>query len=323
MRGVILDALSLGANVALDPITQLLDHWTVFDATREEALYDRLVGVDIVLTNKVPLHRACLADHPSLKFISVMATGTNNIDIAAAAAQGIQVANAVNYATPSVSQHTFALILNLATQQPRYFTDTQEGKWQDSPVFCRLDYPITELTGKTLGIIGWGALGQAVARLAEAFGMRVVAAEPQAKTDTNKHQPLVNRLPLEQLLATSDVVTLHCPLTPANQQLINAETLSQMKPSAFLINTARGGLVDTQALLNALDAGGIAGAAIDVLTEEPPLTDELMLAVPRPNLLITPHNAWGAIESRQRLVHQMAENIQAYLQGEPIRLVQG
>ena len=323
MRGVILDALSLGANVALDPITQLLDHWTVFDATREEALYDRLVGVDIVLTNKVPLHRACLADHPSLKFISVMATGTNNIDIAAAAAQGIQVANAVDYATPSVSQHTFALILNLATQQPRYFIDTQEGKWHDSPVFCRLDYPITELTGKTLGIIGWGALGQAVARLAEAFGMRVVAAEPQAKTDPNKHQPPVNRLPLEQLLATADVVTLHCPLTPANQQLMNAETLSQMKPSAFLINTARGGLVDTQALLNALDAGGIAGAAIDVLTEEPPLTDELMLAVPRPNLLITPHNAWGAIESRQRLVHQMAENIQAYLQGEPIRLVQG
>ncbi|MDA0957342.1 MAG: D-2-hydroxyacid dehydrogenase [Proteobacteria bacterium] len=321
MKGVILDAMSLGPDPDLTPVTGLLDDWRIFMATNRDQLTDHLLDADIVLTNKVQLPRGVLQNHQKIKLISLMATGTNNVDLTAATDFNIVVSNAVGYATPSVSQHTFALLLNLVTQQPNYLLDTQQGRWQQSPVFCRLDHPITELSGKTMGIIGWGTLGQAVGALAQAFGMNVIAAHSQGSTGDQKTAAAVDRHPLEKLLKLSDVVSLHCPLTANNHHLINSETLSLMKPGAFFINTARGGLVDSTALLSALDSGQIAGAAIDVLTEEPPRYDDPLFTEPRPNLLITPHNAWGAIEARQRLIQQMAENIERFCQGSPVRVV--
>ena len=321
MNGVILDADSLGPGVDLSPITTQLTRWSTHPATQKEDLVKRIEHADVVLTNKVMLSREVLGHAKQLKHISVMATGTNNIDLAAASEQGISVSNAVGYATPSVSQHVLTLLLNLVTNMPRYLRDTQTGQWQKSPVFCRLDHPIIELSGKTLGIIGLGELGQAVGELAQAFGMTVIAASAQANPSSKQTHSNIARCDLPTLLRRADVVSLHCPLTAATENLINAASLAAMKPSAFLINTARGALVDSQALLEALEAGDIAGAALDVLAIEPPTLQELLLQAHRPNLLITPHNAWGALESRQRLIQQMADNIQGFCANKPVRQV--
>lgn len=321
MNGVILDADSLGPGVDLGPITTQLTRWSTHPATQKEDLVKRIEHADVVLTNKVMLSREVLGHAKQLKHISVMATGTNNIDLAAASEQGISVSNAVGYATPSVSQHVLTLLLNLVTNMPRYLRDTQTGQWQKSPVFCRLDHPIIELSGKTLGIIGLGELGQAVGELAQAFGMTVIAASAQANPSSKQTHSNIARCDLPTLLRRADVVSLHCPLTAATENLINAASLAAMKPSAFLINTARGALVDSQALLEALEAGDIAGAALDVLAIEPPTLQELLLQAHRPNLLITPHNAWGALESRQRLIQQMADNIQGFCANKPVRQV--
>lgn len=321
MNGVILDAESLGSGVNLGPITDQLDNWSTFSHTLKDEVFDRIGQANVVLTNKVALTRDVIHHAKNLKHISVMATGTNNIDLAAATEKGISVSNAVGYATPSVSQHTLTLMLNLVTQMPRYLQDTQTGQWQKSRVFCRLDHPIVELSGKTLGIIGLGELGQAVGKLAQAFGMTVIAASSQATVASSPAPSNIKRCDLAGLLMRADVVSLHCPLTAANENLINAASFEAMKPTAFLINTARGGLVDSQALLAALDTGQIAGAAIDVLASEPPTPQEALLRVHRPNLLITPHNAWGAIESRQRLIQQMAENIHRFCANTSVRQV--
>ena len=321
MNGVILDAESLGLGIDLGPILTQLTSWSTYPSTQKEDVLGRIEQADIVLTNKVTLSREVLRHAKQLKHISVMATGTNNIDLAAASEQGISVSNAVGYATPSVSQHVLTLLLNLVTNMPRYLRDTQTGQWQKSPVFCRLDHPIIELSGKTLGIIGLGELGQAVGELAQAFGMTVIAASAQANPSSKQPHSNIARCDLPTLLRRADVVSLHCPLTAATENLINAASLAAMKPSAFLINTARGALVDSQALLEALEAGDIAGAALDVLAIEPPTLQELLLQAHRPNLLITPHNAWGALESRQRLIQQMADNIQGFCANKPVRQV--
>jgi glycerate dehydrogenase len=246
-----------------------------------------------------------------------MATGTNNVDLEAAREREIVVCNARGYATNSVAQHTIGLMLNLATQQHRYIADTGANRWQESDVFCRLDYPIIELAGKTLGIIGLGELGSAVAKLGQALGMTVLALRSENAAESAE----VTRVSMEILLDKADFLSLHCPLTEANTGLVDESFLEQMKPSAFLINTARGGLIQTDALLNALDQGLIRGAAIDVLTKEPAAPDEPLLARPRPNLIVTPHNAWGASESRARLIDQLCENLGAWQAGAPIRWV--
>ncbi|MBT3462158.1 MAG: D-2-hydroxyacid dehydrogenase [Gammaproteobacteria bacterium] len=321
MNGVILDAESLGLGVDLSPVTRQLTSWSTHPTTQKEDVATRIEYADVVLTNKVMLSREVLGQARQLKHISVMATGTNNIDLTAAREQGITVSNAVGYATPSVSQHVLTLLLNLVTNMPRYLRDTQTGQWQKSPVFCRLDHPIIELSGKTLGIIGLGELGQAVGELAQAFGMTVIAASAQSSPSSKQTHSNIARCDLPTLLRRADVVSLHCPLTAATENLINATSLAAMKPSAFLINTARGALVDSQALLEALEAGDIAGAALDVLAIEPPTLEESLLQVHRPNLLITPHNAWGALESRQRLIQQMADNIQGFCTNKPVRQV--
>ncbi len=319
MKGAILDADSLGADIDLAPLQQLPIDWSIHAAVSPSDVASIIIDADVVLTNKIQLNRDVLFATKCLKLICVMATGVNNIDLEAAAERGIVVSNAIGYATPSVAQHTIAMMLNLATQQMLYLRDTQSGEWAKSNVFCRLDHPIVELSGKTLGIIGLGTLGCAVGHIAASMGMNVIAAVSQSQS-ANTHLDF-QRTPFDELLAQSDVVSLHCPLTAKNVKLIGAGQLALMKPSAFIINTARGGLIDSAALIAGLENQVIAGAAIDVLDSEPPSVDEPLLQISFPNLLITPHNAWGARESRQRLVLQMAENIQHFMSGTPVRSV--
>lgn len=314
MKGVILDAASLGNDIDLGPITSLLDSWDVYPSTRPAETAERVRGKTVVLSNKILLDEKTLAATDTLRYVSVMATGTNNVDLAAASNLNIQVSNAVGYATPSVVQHTISLLLALARSLPAYLQDVRDGRWQESPVFCLLDHPMQEISGKQLGIVGYGELGRGVARAAEALGMKIAISERPGQTVRE------NRMPFAEVLSTSDFLSLHCPLTDATAGLIGAAELAQMKKTAYLINTARGGLVDSDALINALRTGEIAGAAIDVLDQEPARPDEPLITN-LSNLLVTPHNAWGAIESRQRLVMQMRENIEGFISGNPPRLV--
>ncbi|XOV88355.1 MAG: D-2-hydroxyacid dehydrogenase [Pseudomonadota bacterium] len=314
MKGVILDADSLG-NVDLDPITTLAGTWSVYGFTTHEQVSERIADANIVLTNKVVVGPAEINKAGNLGLISVMATGTNNIDLAAARQHRIDVCNAVAYATPSVVQHTISLMLALANNLISYAADVRAGRWQESRVFCLLDHPITELSGKKLGILGYGELGSAVANVAQAFGMEIlVSGRPGEPATAGRHA-------FDAMLAEVDYLSLHCPLTEATREIINATTLGQMKQGSFLINTARGGLVNSLDLIAALRSGHIAGAALDVVNVEPPAADEPLLDPTIPNLIVTPHSAWAAIESRQRLVRQMQENIQAWQQGKPVRCV--
>ena len=314
MLGVVLDADSLGKDVDLSPVTQLLDDWQVHPFTRPEQVAERIKHTTVVLTNKIALDESSLSSAWALKFVSVMATGTNNIDFLATANRGIKVSNALAYGTPSVVQHTLALILNLSTSFHRYQASISRGDWQASNVFCLLDYPIREIAGKQLGIVGYGELGKAVGTVVAALGMKVVVSEHPGR------EPREGRTKFEEVLRTSDYISLHCPLNDATSRIINADTLALMKQDAFLINTARGGLVDPYDLVSCLQAGNIAGAAIDVLEQEPPTLDDPLLK-DIPNLIVTPHNAWAAIESRNRLIQQSRENIEGFLKGKPVRLV--
>lgn len=325
MRGVILDADSLGysddqieSTVSLEPVTQLLGDWRIYGATKPEEVARRIEGVEVVLVNKVRIDESALASAPNLKLISIMATGTDNIDLISANARGVAVCNAVNYATPSVVEHTIGLMLMLSRNLATYVGDVKNGAWQKSSSFCLLKHPMTELYGKTLGIVGYGALGQGVAQVGAALGMQIMIAERSGATCIRE-----GRSELARVLKEADIISLHCPLNESTANLIDKNTLSSMKNSAFLINTARGGLVDSKALIEALRSGKLAGAAIDVLSTEPPTESELLLQENLPNLIVTPHNAWAALESRNRLIQQMRENILGYLEGKLQRLVSG
>ena len=316
MKGVILDADSLG-DVDLSPITSLLDNWTVYSDTSDVDIEKRIEAADVVLTNKIKLSAKNINNAKNLSYISILATGTNNVDLIAAKNKAIAVSNAQGYSTASVVQHTLSLILNLVTQMPRYLSDVKAGLWQQSNVFTRLDHPISELDGKILGIIGYGELGSNVARVAEAFGMQVfIAKRDDTVTDTSRYS-------LGDLLPQVDVLSLHCPLTDANEHMINQHSLNLMKSTAFVINTARGKLVNSHDLITALEQGIIAGAGIDVLDSEPPQQDEALTAAAArlDNLFVTPHNAWGARESRMRLVQQTRENILGHISGNMRRVV--
>lgn len=317
MKGVVLDAASLGNDeLTLDPVTSLLDCWEVHQTTSPDQVADRIAEANIVLTNKVPISASDMSQASSLELISVLATGTDNIDAASAKAHGITVCNAVGYATPSVTQHTIALMLALSTRIIDYVEDVRAGAWQASPAFCLLHHPVSELAGKELGIVGYGELGQSVGRVAEAFGMTLRISQKVGETDNTP-----GRVPLDQLVPAVDYLTLHCPLTTQTRHLVNADLLNRMKPGAFLINTARGGLIESRALISALATNSIAGAAIDVLDQEPPSEAEPILRASLDNLIVTPHNAWGAIESRRRLISQMRGNILAYLDSRPVRVI--
>ncbi|TWI54890.1 glycerate dehydrogenase [Pseudomonas duriflava] len=315
-RAAFLDYASLDlGDLDPTPLHAIFGSLECYPATAPDEVITRLQQVEVALVNKVRLDAACFAACPSLKLVLVSATGTNNVDLEAARAHGVTVCNCQGYGTPSVAQHTLMLLLALATRLPDYITDVRAGRWQQARQFCLLDHPITELAGKTLGLLGHGELGSAVARLAEAFGMRVLLGQLPGRPAREGY------LPLEDLLPQVDALTLHCPLTDSTRNLINAPQLAAMKPTAFLINTARGGIVNEHALADCLRRGHLAGAATDVLTEEPPRHGNPLLAEDIPRLIITPHSAWGSREARQRIISQLAENVESFLAGAPKRIV--
>ena len=315
-RAVFLDHASLDlGDLDMQPLHQAFAELTLHAHTRPDQVAERLQGAQVAISNKVPLDAATFAACPELKLVLVAATGTNNIDLKAASAHGVTVCNCQGYGTPSVAQHTLMLLLALATRLPDYQRDIAAGRWQQASQFCLLDHPIVELEGKTLGMLGHGELGGAVARLAEAFGMRVLLGQLPGRPAR------ADRLPLHELLPQVDALTLHCPLNEQTRNMIGAQELALMKPRAFLINTARGGLVDEQALADALRSGHLGGAATDVLTQEPPKDGNPLLAADIPRLIITPHSAWGSQEARQRIVGQVVENAAGFFAGAPLRVV--
>lgn len=278
-------------------------------STADSQIVDRIGGADIVMLNKVILSRDRLERAPNLKLITLAATGTDNIDLIAAKERGIAVCNVRAYCTASVAQHTWAMILSLNQHLSAYARLTVNGTWAANEEYAVLAYPIRELSGRTLGIVGWGELGRAVAARGEAFGMRVIVC---ARPGT---APAAGRVSLTELLQTADVVSLHCPSTPATRGMIGARELSLMKPDALLINTARGALIDSRALAEALKEGRLGGAGIDVLPQEPPLDGDPLLDPHIANLIVTPHVAWAAREARQRCLDEMGANVQDFLRG--------
>ncbi|MCB1959642.1 MAG: D-2-hydroxyacid dehydrogenase [Rhodocyclaceae bacterium] len=286
--------------------------WVEHAVSAPDTLRERLAGAQIAVVNKLPVRGEDLAHLPDLRMIAVSATGTDNVDLAACRARGIVVSNVRGYAVTTVPEHVMALMLALSRRLLDYHRDVRAGRWQRSANFCFVDYPITDLAGTTLAIIGGGSLGQGVARLAEAFGMRVLFAERRGAATLRP-----GRVAFETALREADVISLHCPLNAATRHLINAATLAAMRPSARLINTARGGLIDEAALADALRTGRIAGAALDVLSTEPPSDANPLLAADLPNLLITPHVAWASRRAMQALADQVTDNIDAFLAGQP------
>lgn len=319
MKGVFLDfdTISIDDDIDISPIRELpgID-WTFHDATPPDETAGRVEGCEIVVVNKVVLDSDTLARAAgALKLVVIAATGTNNVDLEAARRHGITVCNVRGYGTPSVVQHVYALILALVTQLPRYMEAVADGRWQRHHQFCILDYPIRELNGLNLGIVGYGTLGRGVADVAPAFGMNVLVAQRPGG------EPRDGRLPMEELLRQTDILSLHCPLTDDTRDLIGRRELQAMKTDALLINTARGGIVNEEDLVDALRAGEIGGAAFDVLTREPPTNGNVLLDADLPNLIVTPHIAWASRESRRRVVDIVAGNIEAYRGGRPVNVV--
>lgn len=310
MRSVFLDFATLSyGDVDVEPLRAIGTELVVHAATTQQAVAERIRGADIVITNKLRMDTDLIERSGRLRLICLAATGTDNVDLAAAAAHDVGVCNIVGYCTASVAQHVFAVILALTHHIEPTMSLMREGAWQSHPQFDLPELPIRELDGRTLGIVGMGELGHAVARVAGAFGMRVIVAQrpggPMAE----------GRVRLDELLQRSDVVSLHCPLTVHTHGLIGTRELALMQHDALLINTARGALVDSVALADALRKGEIAGAAVDVLPQEPPVDGDPLLASDVPNLIVTPHLAWAARESRQRAIAEIAANIRSYRAG--------
>jgi glycerate dehydrogenase len=308
---IFLDYATVSLNGDLDPasLRRALPDLEIRDHTRQQDVARCIAGREVVLLNKLRLTRDAIEATPSLRLIALTATGTNNVDLATAAERGVAVCNLRDYCTASVVQHVFGMLLALTRRLREYDALVRSGAWQRGDQFCLLDFPVRELTGRTFGIIGHGTLGSAVARAAAAFGMNVVVANRPGG------EPQQGRLDLDALLPVVDVLSLHCPLNPATQDLLSAARLARMKTDAVLINTARGALVDSAALADALRAGRLGGAAIDVLPEEPPVRGNPLLAGDIPNLLVTPHVAWAARDARQRCLDQLAANVEDFRRG--------
>jgi glycerate dehydrogenase len=289
----------------------------VFAKTAHGEVAGRIRDADIVITNKAPLKRDAIADAKNLRLVAVAATGTDVVDINACEERGITVVNIRNYAVNTVPEHTFALIFALRRSIVAYRDAVIRGRWQQAAQFCFFDYPIHDLTGCTLGIIGDGALGRSVADLGRAFGMRVLFAEYKGSSGMG---PLYTRF--DEVMRTSDIITLHCPLMPSTHNMISQREFALMERRPLLINTARGGLVDEEALVVAMDEGQISGAGFDVITQEPPPADHpLMKIAGRPNLILTPHVAWASQEAIQSLADQLIDNIEAFWSGDPRNVV--
>lgn len=306
-HGVFLDLGSIDrGDLDLSRLRRACRSWDLHPATAPHEVPGRIAGARVVVTNKVVLDAVHLGAAPWLRLVCVAATGTNNIDLDAAAALGIGARNVRGYATASVVQHVFALILNHFTRLADQHAAVRRGAWSQSPHFCLLDHPVEEIAGRTLGILGYGELGQAVARAATCLGMEVLIAQRPGSDD----RP--GRVPLAGLLPRVDVLSIHCPLTPHTQGIIGPAELGLLRPEALLVNTARGGIVDETALAKALRGGRLGGAALDVLTAEPPPPDHPLLAPDIPNLTLTPHVAWASRAARQRLLDSVAANIEGF-----------
>lgn len=315
IRLVILDSETVTrGDVSLDGITALADS-SVFGYTPNEKVAEAIGDADAVICNKCLITQEVFDKCPNLKYIGLFATGYNNVDLAAASRRGAVVCNVPAYSTNAVAQHTFALILDYYNKVAEYKKTVADGDWVNYKLFSYFYIPTTEIAGLTLGIIGYGDIGRKTAEIARAFGMNVVTytRSPQKVTDGTRV------CTLEELLSISDAVSLHCPLTPENGKMINAETLALMKPNALLVNTARGGLIDEQALAEALNDGRLGGARLDTLTYEP-MREDCPLRGAK-NCAITPHIAWAPIETRVRLLKKVAENLKAWINGEPINIV--
>ncbi|MDQ2070226.1 D-2-hydroxyacid dehydrogenase [Natronospira bacteriovora] len=314
MKGVFLDfdTVCHEGDLHTTELDAVLDAFVTWPVSAPEEIPGRLTDAEVLLTNKVKVSAAVMDSAPKLKLICLAATGFDNVDVEAAKERGIAVCNITAYCTRSVAQHVFTLILALNQHLDAYRQRMREGDWERSPHFTMLDYPIHELAGRSLGIIGYGELGRGVVRLAEAFGMEVLVAERPGHEGPLRE----GRLPLAAVLEQSDILSLHCPLTEHTRNLIDADALRRMPAHALLINTARGAVVDEQALADALRQGEIAGAGVDVLSQEPPVDGNPLLADDIPNLILTPHIAWGAVEARQRALDEMAMNVRAFLEGE-------
>ena len=315
MNLVVLDGFTLNPGDLSWDEFKSLGACAIYDRTTPEQVLPRTGTVEIILTNKTVLTRDHIHQLPQLKYIGVLATGTNVVDLVAARERNIPVTNVPAYGTKSVAQATFALLLELAQRTGHHAQTVRDGKWTRGNEWCYWDFPLVELDGLTIGIIGFGRIGRAVAELAQAFGMNVLAHSPSVKSGP----PFVRFADLETLFRQSDVVSLHCPLTAQTKNLVNAERLAWMKPSAFLLNTSRGLLVDERALAHTLGAGGIAGAGLDVLSEEPPPSENPLLRAA--NCIITPHNAWATRAARARLMRIAVQNVRAFLAGKPQNVV--
>jgi glycerate dehydrogenase len=315
MNIIILDGFTLNPGDLNWEELQSLGPCTIYDRTSPAELASRAANADILLTNKTELTASDIQALPRLKYIGVLATGTNIVDLAAARARGIPVTNVPTYGTKSVAQMTFALLLELAHHAGHHAQTVREGRWTRNTDWCYWDFPLVELDGLTMGLVGLGRIGRAVSELATAFGMEVVAYDPMA----GPAPASVRLVELDALFRESDVVSLHCPLTPQTANLVNGSRLGLMKPTAFLLNTSRGPLVDQSALAEALNSGKIAGAAMDVLAKEPPPAENPLLSAK--NCILTPHLAWATRAARSRLMKIAVENVRAFLQAKPQNVV--
>ncbi|QEH08903.1 2-hydroxyacid dehydrogenase [Histophilus somni] len=309
MQIVFLDSTAIPKHITI-PRPSFEHQWIEYEYTDADQLIDRAKEADIVITSKVIFSREVMLQLPKLKLIAITATGTNNVDLIAAKELGITVKNVTGYSSVTVPEHVLGLIFALKHSLMNWYRDQLSAKWADCKQFCYFDYPITDVKGSTLGVIGKGCLGSEIGRLATALGMNVIYAERCGATEIRS-----GYLPFEQVLKQADIVTLHCPLTEQTQNLINAETLKLMKPTAYLINTGRGPLVDEQALVEALENKVIAAAAIDVLVKEPPEKENPLIqaATRLPNLIVTPHIAWASDSAVTTLVNKVAQNIEEFV----------
>ena len=311
MKAVFLDFATMGPDLDLDPLRNVVTDLVIFDVTDDADVADRIADADIVFTNKIRLTQDLLQRATNLRFIGLAATGTDNIDLDSAKRYGIAVSNIRAYCTQSVVEHVFGVLLTLSHNLSRYHESVRAGDWQRSDDFCPLLHPVRELSAMTLGIVGYGDLGRGVARMARQFGMRVLVSA-RAGSDVVDE----GRVSFQQLLAESDAVSLHCPLNDATRNLFDAHAFRRMKQDAVLINTARGGLVDSAALVHALEKGDIGAAAIDVLPEEPPVNGDPLLEYEGSNLIVTPHIAWATGEARQNAIDELAANTRAFVDGQ-------
>jgi glycerate dehydrogenase len=318
MKIVVLDGQTLNPGDNTWQEVERLGELTVYSKTEPEEVVVRAAAAEVIVTNKVVIDAAVIDQLPALKFIAVTATGYNVVDVAAANRKNIAVSNVPVYGTDSVAQHVFACLLSFIHRPELHHAAIQAGEWEACGNFSFWKSPVTELAGKTMGIVGFGRIGKATARLATAFGMKVVATSRSVE----RLLPLdeVDGHGLEELFSVSDFISLHCPQTETNVGFVNRELIDRMKPSALLINTARGGLINEHDLAEALKSRRIAGAILDVVSEEPMTADNPLFSAP--NCLLTPHMAWTALEARRRLMHVTAENIAAFVQGSPINVIQ-